>query len=125
MQYDLFAAPKSTDKPLSELPNLLSDLPLKKVADTEVVWQFESELEIEVLFSRLDSVLAPHFEFGLIALNGSENNLAPNQAASNKPYLDFCLRRSRNEPSSDLLPIRAHFERHLKRVESKFQSSQG
>lgn len=124
MNFELFAAPKTADKPLSELPPLIPEFDLRRIPDTEVVWSFSAELSIKDLFGRLDSVLTPHFEFGIVALDGSENNLAPNQAASNKPYLDFCLRRSRNEPSNDLLPIREHFERHLQRVESKFRSSQ-
>ena len=123
MNFELFAAPKTADKTLSELPSLIPEFELERAPDTEVVWSFSSEFSITEIFSRLDSVLTQYFEFGLIALDGSENSLAPNQAASNKPYLDFCLRRSRNEPSSDLLPIRAHFERHLERVESKFRQS--
>jgi len=123
MNFELFAAPKTADKPLSELPSLIPEFDLQRIPDAEVVWSLSAELSIKDLFSRLDSILTPYFEFGLVALDGSENNPAPNQAASNKSYLDFCLRRSRNEHSGDLLPIRVHFERHLKKVESKFQSS--
>ena len=117
MNFELFASPKRTQHQLSSLPDLLPSYNLIKIDETEVVWCFKSEESFDRIFFEIGSKIGDDFDFGLIALDGSEDNISPKQASSNKPYLKFCLRRTRLEPSGDLLPIRVHFESHLQRIQ--------
>ena len=119
VNYELFVAPKKSDISVDALSGLLKKLTLFKLEDHDVVWGFNSDDDFQTTFNYINSAIGKHFEFGLISIDGSEENKVPNQCASNKLYLDFCIHRTRKEPSSDLLPIRAHFERHLKLVQDR------
>ena len=111
MIFELFATPKRVGVSNEEIPKLLSELNLKKHED--VVWEISSDEPFSKLLHFIEGKIGSDYDFGFLALDGSEYNPVPDQVDSNKPYLKFCIQRTRDEPSEGLSPIRVHFETHL------------